>query len=284
MTVDIENRAVRKNGFQFPCHPQQISTYVVFGFDLITFYGVNMLSMGGNPTVVVSCGTAYGLICVAVVVLAWKATSCDPTDAVLYEQLAKKAKSERFNPGRLEYRCFVCDGYVTDRAKHCGECNRCVETFDHHCRWLNNCVGAKNYCYFFSLICSVFLMSLMHNITSIIVIVHFWALQTPHVSQTHLSVFTKNLFTEFTVLLGVACTFNLATLGFLIHLIGYHVMLMCKGLTTFEYLRGDKPRTSKLYIKVVRDTEADVELPQKKAPLPCVCTTVKDPPLKIEKG
>ena len=92
MTVDIENRAVRKNGFQFPCHPQQISTYVVFGFDLITFYGVNMLSMGGNPTVVVSCGTAYGLICVAVVVLAWKATSCDPTDAVLYEQLAKKAK------------------------------------------------------------------------------------------------------------------------------------------------------------------------------------------------
>ena len=196
--------------------------------------------------------------------------------------------SERFNPGRLEYRCFVCDGYVTDRAKHCGECNRCVETFDHHCRWLNNCVGAKNYCYFFSLICSVFLMSLMHNITSIIVIVHFWALQTPHVSQTHLSVFTKNLFTEFTVLLGVACTFNLATLGFLIHLIGYHVMLMCKGLTTFEYLRGDKPRTSKLYIKVVRDTEADVEQPlpqeKKKSLLPCACTSMKDPPLKIEKG
>ena len=42
---------------------------------------------------------------------------------------------------------------VGKTSKHCRACDRCVEGFDHHCKWLNNCVGAKNYKSFFSLVC-----------------------------------------------------------------------------------------------------------------------------------
>ena len=42
-------------------------------------------------------------------------------------------------------------------AKHCRTCDKCVGGFDHHCKWLNNCVGEKNYKSFFALVCAVFL-------------------------------------------------------------------------------------------------------------------------------
>nr|XP_021531075.1 probable palmitoyltransferase ZDHHC11 [Aotus nancymaae] len=42
---------------------------------------------------------------------------------------------------------------LTKKAKHCITCNKCVSGLDHHCKWLNNCVGSRNY-WFFSTVAS----------------------------------------------------------------------------------------------------------------------------------
>ncbi|XP_062854327.1 palmitoyltransferase ZDHHC12-A [Trichomycterus rosablanca] len=45
-------------------------------------------------------------------------------------------------------RCGYCFVLQPMRAKHCKKCKKCVRRFDHHCPWLDNCVGEKNHKWF----------------------------------------------------------------------------------------------------------------------------------------
>jgi hypothetical protein len=53
--------------------------------------------------------------------------------------------------------CVYCGINVFNHSKHCKRCDRCVIGFDHHCKWINNCVGEKNYKPFICMIVSCFL-------------------------------------------------------------------------------------------------------------------------------
>ena len=45
--------------------------------------------------------------------------------------------------------CPDCKTIRTSRSRHCSVCGHCIERFDHHCPWLNNCIGVKNHNYFY---------------------------------------------------------------------------------------------------------------------------------------
>lgn len=51
--------------------------------------------------------------------------------------------------------CRTCEIPKPARSKHCSLCRMCVARADHHCIWVNNCLGRGNYKYFIALLTSI---------------------------------------------------------------------------------------------------------------------------------
>ncbi|MEJ1275903.1 zinc finger DHHC domain containing 9 [Cricetulus griseus] len=107
---------------------------------------------------------------------------------------------------KLKY-CYTCKIFRPPRASHCSICDNCVERFDHHCPWVGNCVGKRNYRYFYLFILSLSLLTIY--------------------------VFAFNI--VYVALKVLICFF---TLWSVVGLTGFHTFLVALNQTTNEDIKG----------------------------------------------
>ncbi|XP_060075365.1 palmitoyltransferase ZDHHC3-like [Ylistrum balloti] len=135
--------------------------------------------------------------------------------------------------GQVIFKCPKCVSIKPERAHHCSVCQRCIRKMDHHCPWVNNCVGEKNQKFFvlFTMyICIISCHALYMSITHFIMCVGKEWKHCSGISPPATTVFLIFLIFE-SLLFGI----------FTAIMCGTQLSSICTDETGIEHLKKEQP-------------------------------------------
>ncbi|EEQ83453.2 palmitoyltransferase akr1 [Blastomyces dermatitidis ER-3] len=131
--------------------------------------------------------------------------------------------------------CVYCMTRKPLRSKHCRRCKRCVSKHDHHCPWIDNCVGANNLRHF---ILYIFSMEIGIVFYIQLVIAHIDLIPVPAdaecniLSSTLCDILNRD---TFTIILTMWTSLQLIWVSMLCVV---QLVQISRNQTTYENLRG----------------------------------------------
>lgn len=214
----------RKHGFQRPLHPQQITGWSLLFFAAVFVHTIQIPSLPLPIQIPLQPVIAVLLIILLGSMLITSLYNC--------EDLGSKTDKDN------ALKCQWCDVILSSlQTKHCSLCNKCIEGFDHHCKWLNQCIGSHNYCHFVTSITSACILCVIICLLSV---VEISLLYTCKISQTCIKPLFLNTNLDPVVFTFLSMIFLLLSAfgsGLLIHLCAFHAYIKWNGWTTYEYIR-----------------------------------------------
>jgi len=219
----------RKHGFQSPLEFAQICTFIFFGIVAVVGTGLIFVEFWKEPLIIVILLVIFVICFIATFISAYIATKTDPAATVLpLSTPPEERKGYR--------RCYSgCEGYVKSGSYHCRKCGKCSEGFDHHCLWLNNCIGSKNYVSFVFTLISVDCYLTVFNGVGIYVITTFFVNYDSAVEKWGFLGGQMPISCALGPILLITIVFAMLVL----QLLCFHLVLIWKGTATYKFLRGE---------------------------------------------
>ena len=137
--------------------------------------------------------------------------------------------------------CSTCSIMRPTRSTHCSDCNNCVEKFDHHCPWIGNCTGKRNYKFFFIFLVLINILSFFLIIISVIHIYKNFSITIT--KNKNLPKIEKNnniisyALSEVIIYIYIII-YSIISLLFIVGLLFYHLKLIHNNITTKEDLKN----------------------------------------------
>ena len=199
----------RLHGLEPPYNVLQVATWVLYPTLLVFYFAFLFPLLWTQTAVLVVVTFVFTASAIAGATAGYHCCVTDPVDESLLPSNKPSAAVGRTDEeAESEVFCYLCEVNVhatskvcgcpmrscidmcgtcrhrpsTDRMsfpQHCRICDKCVRGFDHHCKWLNTCIGAKVKLYLMHLFDTP-LVDAAHSSTSPLLLISFTHTPHPH--------------------------------------------------------------------------------------------------------
>ncbi|RLN50274.1 hypothetical protein BBJ29_003523 [Phytophthora kernoviae] len=242
----------RHNGFERPFSRDQVISWLGHSISALCFYvgaagvyvctgkgGVEEENTNSTITTLTLVAAAVHVIDSLLLVTSWK--SCETTDpaAPIEDSLPNGWIGVRLSGPRWE------------KTRYCALCRKAVPGLDHHCTWLQTCIGKNNYAQFFT-------VAITGTVQFVLQVVYagftlLWLHSHPLSDAGDFGYFVEGCLVT-CLAISMPCMFMYFVL------VGFHLWLMYLGYGTYEWmLRRRKEQRAKLDAKKKKKKNTSTE-------------------------